>query len=295
MQDNGDPIGAQGNVLDLERVTEHDGIFVSKEIAGRTVWDQLAEEDPLQAVISAESEEQARIKSDAQIDEIESRVAERTVLLDVGCGYGRIAKYLLTRRKIGIYVGVDSSFQMLRLFRERYRNSDAEGRSPALFVNSDISKMPLLENSIDFAVVSAVFLHNHKPVVRAATQEIERVLKPDATLLVFSSFPRRATAMGLQGWAYHTFLSLQGRGAVNGPVRYYSKNEVLSLFSGFSQTEVVPTGFELIPKSLIGVQGAADRVYRRYFSGPMNEFFQKLVPSRWQPAFARHYDVVARK
>lgn len=282
-------------VLDASRLTDHGGIFISSAIAGPTVWDALADEAPVHAAISAGDEQSESEKSAQQIEEIAGLVSDTTVLLDVGCGYGRIAKYLLPRKRLAGYVGVDSALTMLRLFKARHDSSQQESATPVAFVNSDIADLPLLSGSIDLAVVSAVFLHNHKSIVGITVKEIERVLKPGGRLLVYSSFPRRATMMGLQGSAYQALLNLRGTPTRNGPVRYYSKREVRNMLAGFSDVELRPVGFEVAPKSIIGLRGAPERAFRLGFSGPFNRGLEKILPNKWRAAFARHYDVRATK
>lgn len=279
-------------LLDPTQGRLRDGIWVSNALNERTVWDQLADTDPLQAVISAESAQAAWAKSAPQIEQIASCVDSHSILLDVGCGYGRIAQYLLPERPIGAYVGIDSSFEMLGIFKRRYDSTPPEQKTPVMLVNSDITTLPFPAASVDVVVVSAVFLHNHKSVVKAAMAEVGRVLKPGGKLLVFSSFPRRATAMGLQGSLHQFYLNRRGTPERNGPVRYYSHREVARMLQGFADVRILPTGFEVVPKSIIGTPPALDKLYRRFVSGPANVGLGRLL-KRWQPAFARHYDVIA--
>lgn len=283
------------NVLDASRLTNHDGILIGDSVAGPTVWDGFAEIAPIHAVISGEDEAAEQRKSAVQIEEIEALVSEATVLLDLGCGYGRIAKYLLPRARLAAYIGIDGSSTMLRLFKARHESSEQESATPAVFVNSDMARLPILDGSIDLVVVSAVFLHNHKSIVRSAMSEIGRVLKTGGKILVYSSFPRKATAMGIQGTAYQALLNILGTPTRNGPVRYYSKSELKELFTSFSRLRLKPTGFEVMPKSIIGLRGTAERVYRLRVSAPINRTLEKLVPAKWHAAFARHYDVLATK
>lgn len=272
-----------------------DGIVLARGNAEATVWDREADADSIHAAVSAESEDAERRKSAPQIAEISRHIDGSTVILDLGCGYGRIAKYLLPRREIGGYIGVDSSIQMLKLFKDRYDRSAAEQRTPALFVNSDIAALPVKDGSIDLVVVSAVFLHNHKPIVRQAIDEVWRVLKPGGKLLVFSSFPRRETLMGVQGTLYHALLRAKGEAERNGPVRYYSRGEMNRLLGRFAHVELRGHGFTLLPKSIIGLKGAPERLFRRGFAEPINRIVASILPKSWAPAFAVHYDVFGVK
>ena len=268
-------------------------IYIAKGIAERTVWDDHAIENATHAVISATNEADARLKSFDQIIDIKRHVKPEHVLLDFGSGYGRVAQYMLPEVVLKGYIAVDSSLEMLTLFKDRYVRSDDEQRTPVLFLNADIHTVPLKNAAVDVVIVCAVFLHNHKDVVEKSMSELKRVLKPGGTLLVYSSFPRGATAMGLQGHFYQALLNLLGKPFKNGPVRYYSKSEVLQLFSGFAGVEIYPTGFSLIPKTLIFLPSPLEKFYRTLIANPINNFLEKIIPLNLKPYFAVHYDVIA--
>jgi ubiquinone/menaquinone biosynthesis C-methylase UbiE len=259
------------------------------------VWDAHATENATHAVISAPNEEAARIKSIEQIADIKRHLKPDDILLDFGAGYGRVAQYLLPDMVLSGYVAVDSSEEMLRLFRERYIRREEEQRTPVLLVNADIHTVPLTDNSVDVVIVCAVFLHNHKDVVQKSMQEIKRVLKPGGTLLVYSSYPRSATLMGVQGMLYQALLNLLGKPFKNGPVRYYSKKEVMALHAGFSDLDIIPVGFSIVPKTLIFLPGPIEKIYRICFSNPVNNFLEKICPKSYRHIFAAWYDVVATR
>jgi ubiquinone/menaquinone biosynthesis C-methylase UbiE len=277
------------------RLAEKNGIYVSREIAERTVWDKLAEENPTHAVISAADEEAARKKSEAQIADIKKHVSEDTVLLDLGCGYGRVAQYLLPSKRLKRYIGVDSAYEMLQLFQKRYTSTVAEQSTPLTLVNADIHTLPIADKSVDVVIVCAVFLHNHKSVVTRAIEELKRVIKPGGTLLVYSSFPRTYTAMGLQGALYQGLLNIMGKPMKNGPVRYYSKRELQRLLKDFSEVEFVPDGFTFIPKTLIFLSGMLEKWYRLGFAVPLNNLLEKITPIGLKKYLAVHLDVVAKR
>jgi ubiquinone/menaquinone biosynthesis C-methylase UbiE len=270
-------------------------LHVAKGIAEKTVWDKHALENPTHAVISAKDETAAKEKSLQQIAEIKQHLKPEDVLLDFGAGYGRAAQYLLPEMQLAGYIGMDSSCEMLALFRERYIRSDKEQRTPLLLLNADIHTVPLKDASVDAVIVCAVFLHNHKDVVAKSMAELKRVIKPGGTILVYSSFPRLATAMGAQGTAYQILLNLMGKPFKNGPVRYYSKQEVVKLFNGFEELDIIPSAFTFIPKTLIFLPGQLEKIYRVGFANPLNKLLEKLLPLSLHPYFATHYDIVAKR
>jgi ubiquinone/menaquinone biosynthesis C-methylase UbiE len=283
------------DLLEPNETIEQGGIFIAKGIAERTVWDAHAIENPTHAVISAANDADAKEKSKAQLEDIKQYVQGDEVLLDFGSGYGRVAELLLPKLPLKGYIGMDSSFEMLALFRQRYIRSDEEQQTPLLLLNADIHTVPLLTGSVDVALVIAVFLHNHKDVVGKSVAELKRVVKPGGTVLVYSSFPRQATAMGIQGALYQFLLNLMGKPFKNGPVRYYSKSEVLSLFKDFEEVELHPVGFTFIPKSLIFLPRVIDKLWRCGLANPLNTLFEKIVPTSLKHLFAVHYDVVAKR
>ncbi len=283
------------HLLKTGKAVERNGIYIASEIAEKTVWDKLASENPTHAVISAKDEESAKKKSEGQIEDIKRHVKEGDILLDLGSGYGRVAQYLLPQVRLGGYVGVDSAYAMLSLFKKRYEGSEVEQKTPVLFLNADIHTLPLKDASVDVAIVCAVFLHNHKNVVKQAVDELKRVMKPGGTVLVYSSFPRSATCMGVQGHFYQGILNLLGRPYKNGPVRYYRKREIMKLFTDFAELELIPHEFSVLPKTLIFLPGILEKIYRQGIANPTNRFLEKVVPENLKPWFAVHYDVVAKR
>lgn len=290
-----DPLRTLTALVKPQATIERQNILVTKEIAEKTVWDKLATENPTHAVISAKDEADAARKSVAQIADIKTHLTPDAVLLDLGTGYGRVAKYLLPETVLGGYIGLDSSFEMLSLFRQRYRVSDAEQRTPLLLLNADIHTLPLIDNSVDIIIVCAVFLHNHKSVVEQAMREVKRVLKPGGKVLIYASFPRAATFMGMQGLAYQAALNLIGRPFKNGPVRYYWRREILHLFDSFTEVELKPIGFAFLPKTLIFLPGLLEKLWRLGIANPINGLLERISP-RWVKYYcAVHFDVVAKK
>lgn len=282
-------------IIKSHSTVDKNGILVSKEIAEKTVWDKLAIENPTHAVISAKNEEDAAKKSTEQITDIKQFLKSGDVLLDLGTGYGRVAKYLLPETKLGGYIGVDSSYEMLSLFKQRYQGNEAEQKTPLLLLNADIHTLPLRDESVDIIIISAVFLHNHKNVVTAAMAEVSRVVKPGGTVLVYSSFPRAATCMGLQGHSYQMLLNLLGKPFKNGPVRYYRAKEISGLFADFREVELRPVGYTVLPKSLIFLPKPLEKIWRLFVANPINRALEHVTPARLKPYFAVHYDVIAKR
>ncbi len=269
-----------------------EGLMVPPDQADSTVWDTLSQSDLLDAATSAESEAHAIEKGMPQIDEL-AVDANDGIVLDVGCGYGRIAEQLLPRRDFEGYIGVDSSLSMLRYARDR--KTSISVNTPMHFVYGQIDDLPLADNSVDTVVVSAVFLHNHKSVTKRSISEIFRVLKPGGKVFVYSSFPSLHSLMGYQVALYLWFMKLFADEYRNGPVRYFSRSEVSKLFSEYGEVNIRSFGFTIIPKRILFLPSFINRGYRVYFSNPLNHLIRKLLPTSMEYLFPTHHDVVAKK
>ena len=103
-----------------DRLVLRGGIWCRPDEQPYERWSADAAVDPIHAAIAATDTEAERAKSAADIEFLLDRAVDG-IVLDLGCGYGRVAKYLLPVRAFDGYVGIDGSITMLQLFRERYR------------------------------------------------------------------------------------------------------------------------------------------------------------------------------
>lgn len=272
---------------------EKSGVYVPTALMEQTVWDTLATNDLLDAATSATSEAHAVKKGEGQILEL-ARDARDGVILDVGCGYGRIAENLLPRRQFDSYIGVDGSCTMLKFAHERKK--DRSGiTTPMYFVYGEIDALPLADASVDTVIVSAVFLHNHKSITKKSLAEIQRVLRPGGRIFVYGSFPNMSSLMGIQGALYNSLFNTFGDPFRNGPVRYFTKREVLGYFNEYAEVKIVPVGFVLLPKTILLFPKIVNTYYARYIANPVNALFKMMLPNFLKKRCAMHYDVVASK
>lgn len=257
-------------------------------------WNTLAKINHISAAISARDEKHEQEKSAGTTELLRNELNDG-VLLDLGCGYGRVAKYLLPKRTFHGYIGIDSSTAMLKLFFDRYKQNEKEQKTPLLLLHSDIHEIPLTNNSVDNVLVSAVFLHNHKSITKKSIGDVHRILKPEGKLFIISSFPNLHSLMGLQGALYSAFLKITGNEFKNGPVRYFSKKEVASMLRNFKKVTITPVGFSVLPKSIIILPSFFDIIYRTIIANPFNSLAGLLIPDKIKKIFCTHYDIIANK
>ncbi len=101
---------------------------------------------------------------------------EKNVILDIGCGNGRV--YQLFEKKQGVeYSGIDISKKLLTIAQKRIPNSR--------FYHADMRFLPLASDSVDLIYCIAAF--HHLPTVKdrlKALREMKRVLKKGGRILM---------------------------------------------------------------------------------------------------------------
>lgn len=107
-------------------------------------------------------------------------VGTDSVVAEIGCGGGRLAKRLVPH--VALYYGFDISPRMLKLAREGI--SDARARFELL----EDARLPLhLSGQLDFVFAFDVFLHLDLYVMRRYLDEMARVLKTDGRAFVHTT------------------------------------------------------------------------------------------------------------
>lgn len=97
-------------------------------------------------------------------------------IADLGCGNGRLYKYLKTKKEIK-YIGIDNNNSLLAKAKKQHNN--------AKFINGDLLKLPLKTESIDIAIAVASIHHIPSQKLRAKSlQEIARIIKNNGILIV---------------------------------------------------------------------------------------------------------------
>lgn len=102
-------------------------------------------------------------------------VRDGEAVLDIGCGNGLMAPYLLDMG--AFYVGVDIAENLAGIAAERYRDEIKAGR--ARFLCGDAAELPVSDGEFDAAISFAVLHHiPSAPLRRKFFEEIRRVLRP---------------------------------------------------------------------------------------------------------------------
>lgn len=221
----------------------------------RSIWEAEAAEDHVRSAIAAGGEEtvQALTAKTTAIWETLPAGGHYGTILDLGCGYGRIALHLGLNRGLTCdrYVGVDISEGMLRHL-ERYRERfDLFPGAVVETVQGSIDALPLEDESVDLAVSSAVFLHMGDRYVRGALAEVARVLRPGGRYVFEASFPNRRNPGNLP-WVVAGAL----RERRPNQVKFRTRGEVEAMLqdSGLAARlpyAIEPASYALLPKGLV--------------------------------------------
>ena len=143
------------------------------------------------------------------------RVSDGELILEVGCGYGRVSRSLLASARIQL-VGLDLSEAMLRSCKQ-------ELGEELTVCRADAGRLPFRDGSFDAVVCTGVLMH--LPDQRRALAELGRVLRPGGRLVVsgnnllsFFAVPMtvavwlrsRSRQVFKTPWFYRRILSKQG-------------------------------------------------------------------------------------
>lgn len=125
-------------------------------------------------------------------------------VLDVGCGPGALAEHVV--REGACYVGIDSSFAMIRAARRYHRHPDAE------FIHGNASKLPTALKHITHQFDAAVCLLSIQDMdpVDTIIRQMAQMLRPGGRAVVFMTHPCFRIPRQ-SGWGWDTNRKLRYR------------------------------------------------------------------------------------
>ena len=251
-------------------------------------WSRLARDNPIAAAAATDSKDWYAKYPTLVDHEVEPDRAQ--VVLDAGCGYGRVAIPLLKTRSSLHLVGVDASTEMLQIFSRLLEGENQTHlRNQVVLLHSAINDLPFDDETFDCIYSCAVLLHNPYEEVPKILGEFYRLLKPYGKLILASSFPNLYNLEGLQNYVH---LQMRASPNANGPVRVYSQKRVRALFSKWRETRIIPNGVVLIPRQFAHIAMPFGRTIRQ-INGWLER--QDLPFMRKTSIFVKLFDVVARK
>jgi len=125
-------------------------------------------------------------------------VSEKKSLLDVGSGAGQILKFLLKETSSDAnIVGFDLSQQMLKRASHRVKSDRPK------FVAGDVMHLPFADNSFDS--ITCGWVLEYLPDPAPGLMEMERVLKPNGTILILATEDTLTGAMNSRTWKCRTY------------------------------------------------------------------------------------------
>jgi SAM-dependent methyltransferase len=159
-------------------------------------WREYAGEGGLRSVLDPRDRDG---RKNRYIDALHKRAIETAglpidggVVLDYGCGNGRIARFL--RGRCSLVVGVDITHDMLVAAASSRSTND-------LYLRNDPIALPFPEGAFDLIVSTYVlqYFAHEPPVFAAVAAELRRVIKPDGTLLIIEQVSRSGRGSGSVG------------------------------------------------------------------------------------------------
>ncbi|MFH1392269.1 MAG: class I SAM-dependent methyltransferase [bacterium] len=140
-------------------------------------------------------------------------VQNGSVVVDLGCGWGRVAEQLLKLKLDFQYIGFDFSDEMLKTARKHIREL-GDGR--VLFYNHDLTQgIPLGDNYTDRILANWGIVYFPQDELKFALSEVNRVLKPGG-IFVCAAIVEGAS-----------FVLLAIRSLFSRPIKSFKKRKVI--------------------------------------------------------------------
>jgi SAM-dependent methyltransferase len=118
-----------------------------------------------------------------KFSEIASRIPDRSIVLDLGCGPGSFLSIFAESHPNSLALGADISSRQIEFARERVGKRFGD-RVRFLELSPDTVRMPIADRSVDYVTCIEVLEHIHPFFAIQLLSEARRVLKPSGHLLV---------------------------------------------------------------------------------------------------------------
>jgi len=179
------------------------------------LWDPPADSDAMALILNTTDTAEFERTGRADADRLAGFLPANGTAMDVGCGIGRVARYLAPR--CATLWAVDASPRMLELARDRLAG-EANVRF-ARCIDTDIPDVPTA--SVDLVYSLLVLQHLEREDAFLLLEELRRVVKPSGT--VFLTFPNLLSDTYLSA-----FVDYAHRGETANPARarMYTPQEV---------------------------------------------------------------------
>jgi ubiquinone/menaquinone biosynthesis C-methylase UbiE len=192
------------------------------------LWNPSDEEQAMQLVLNETDPDVFEETGLRQAEDLLCpRIGGTDVVMDLGCGIGRVARYVA--RCCDSLWAVDASETMLRLARARLR-----GLANVSFARCEGTQIPSIESeSVDFAYSILTLQHLEREDAFLLLRDVHRVLRIGGS--AFFTFPNLLSDVYL-----NAFVDYAEGGEVANPVRarFYTPEEVRRLLPA--------AGFELV-------------------------------------------------
>jgi ubiquinone/menaquinone biosynthesis C-methylase UbiE len=157
-------------------------------------------------------------------------IPEGSLVLETGCGGGRLLLPLIRQRPGITVVGIDLARAALAGLSSQVRGG---------LVQADVASLPFREGTFDIVLCRHVLGHLAEAGRRAAASEMLRVLKAGG-LLLFEGFSTGDARFG-KGREVEPATFARGDGIWH---HYFTSDEVGRLFAGAGPSDVRETGWE---------------------------------------------------